>query len=57
MVKVQSNVSIYTEVTCDDNVFLSPSCVFTNVVSPRSGINRREAFVRTHAGIKEFTNE
>jgi len=49
-VKVQNNVSVYTGVTCDDDVFLGPSCVFTNVVNPRSGIDRREAFVRTHVG-------
>jgi len=49
-VKVQNNVSVYTGVTCDDDVFLGPSCVFTNVVNPRSGINRREAFARTHVG-------
>ena len=49
-VKVQNNVSIYTGVTCDDDVFLGPSCVFTNVVNPRSGINRRGAFARTHVG-------
>ena len=49
-VKVQNNVSIYTGVTCDDDVFLGPSCVFTNVVNPRSGINRRGAYTRTHVG-------
>ena len=49
-VKVQNNVSVYTGVTCDDDVFLGPSCVFTNVVNPRSGINRRGAYVRTHVG-------
>ena len=49
-VKVQNNVSVYTGVTCDDDVFLGPSCVFTNVLNPRSGINRREAFIRTHVG-------
>ena len=49
-VKVQNNVSIYTGVTCDDDVFLGPSCVFTNVVNPRSVINRRGAFARTHVG-------
>jgi len=49
-VKVQNNVSVYTGVTCDDEVFLGPSCVFTNVLNPRSGIDRREAFVRTHVG-------
>ncbi len=49
-VKVQNNVSVYTGVTCDDDVFLGPSCVFTNVVNPRSGINRRGAYARTHVG-------
>ena len=49
-VKVQNNVSVYTGVTCDDDVFLGPSCVFTNVVNPRSGINRCGAYVRTHVG-------
>jgi len=49
-VKVQNNVSIYTGVTCDDDVFLGPSCVFTNVINPRSRINRREAFACTHVG-------
>ncbi|MDR1153753.1 MAG: N-acetyltransferase [Bacteroidales bacterium] len=49
-VKVQNNVSVYTGVTCDDDVFLGPSCVFTNVINPRSGINRRGAYARTHVG-------
>ena len=49
-VKVQNNVSIYTGVTCDDDVFLGPSCVFTNVINPRSRINRRGEYVRTHVG-------
>jgi len=49
-VKVQNNVSVYTGVTCDDDVFLGPSCVFTNVVNPRSGVDRRGAFARTHVG-------
>ena len=49
-VKVQNNVSIYTGVTCDDDVFLGPSCVFTNVVNPRSSVNRRGEYVRTHVG-------
>ena len=40
-VKVQNNVSIYEGVTCDDDVFLGPSCVFTNVTNPRSAVNRR----------------
>lgn len=49
-VKVQNNVSIYTGVTCDDDVFLGPSCVFTNVVNPRSAINRRGSYQATHVG-------
>lgn len=49
-VKVQNNVSIYTGVTCDDDVFLGPSCVFTNVINPRSAINRRGQYARTHVG-------
>ena len=49
-VKVQNNVSIYEGVTCDDDVFLGPSCVFTNVTNPRSAINRRGHYARTHVG-------
>lgn len=49
-VKVQNNVSIYTGVTCDDDVFLGPSCVFTNVINPRSSVNRREEYKKTHVG-------
>ncbi len=49
-VKVQNNVSIYTGVTCDDDVFLGPSMVFTNVINPRSAINRRTEYTRTHVG-------
>ncbi len=49
-VKVQNNVSIYTGVICDDDVFLGPSMVFTNVVNPRSAVNRRGDYVRTHVG-------
>ena len=49
-VKVQNNVSIYTGVTCDDDVFLGPSCVFTNVVNPRSAINRKSEYARTRVG-------
>lgn len=49
-VKVQNNVSIYEGVTCDDDVFLGPSCVFTNVINPRSAINRRGQYARTHVG-------
>jgi UDP-2-acetamido-3-amino-2,3-dideoxy-glucuronate N-acetyltransferase len=46
-VKVQNNVSIYTGVTCEDDVFLGPSCVFTNVVNPRSNVNRRGQYSKT----------
>lgn len=49
-VKVQNNVSIYTGVTCEDDVFLGPSMVFTNVINPRSAINRRSEYARTHVG-------
>lgn len=49
-VKVQNNVSIYTGVTCGDDVFLGPSCVFTNVTNPRSGVNRRGQYTKTHVG-------
>ena len=49
-VKVQNNVSVYTGVTCDDDVFLGPSCVFTNVTNPRSAINRRGQYARTRVG-------
>lgn len=46
-VKIQNNVSIYTGVTCEDDVFLGPSCVFTNVTNPRSAVNRRGQYART----------
>src|SRR5215207_9722181 len=46
-VKVQNNVSIYTGVICEDDVFLGPSMVFTNVINPRSAINRRGNYVKT----------
>ncbi len=49
-VKVQNNVSIYTGVTCDDDVFLGPSCVFTNVINPRSAVNRRSSYLKTNVG-------
>ena len=49
-VKVQNNVSIYTGVTCEDDVFLGPSCVFTNMTNPRSAINRRAMYAKTHVG-------
>jgi UDP-2-acetamido-3-amino-2,3-dideoxy-glucuronate N-acetyltransferase len=46
-VKVQNNVSIYTGVICDDDVFLGPSMVFTNVINPRSAINRKDQYGST----------
>lgn len=46
-VKVQNNVSIYTGVICEDDVFLGPSMVFTNVVNPRSAVNRRGQYAKT----------
>ncbi len=46
-VKVQNNVSIYTGVECQDDVFLGPSMVFTNVINPRSAINRRDQYLKT----------
>ena len=46
-VKVQNNVSIYTGVVCEENVFLGPSMVFTNILNPRSAIVRRDAYVKT----------
>ncbi len=49
-VKVQNNVSIYTGVICEDDVFLGPSMVFTNVINPRSAINRRESYLATTVG-------
>lgn len=49
-VKVQNNVSIYTGVVCEDDVFLGPSMVFTNVVNPRSAINRRGQYAKTLVG-------
>ncbi len=49
-VKIQNNVSLYSGVTCDDDVFLGPSCVFTNVINPRSAINRRGQYLKTHVG-------
>lgn len=49
-VKVQNNVSLYTGVTCADDVFLGPSCVFTNVTNPRSAVNRRGQYAKTHVG-------
>jgi UDP-2-acetamido-3-amino-2,3-dideoxy-glucuronate N-acetyltransferase len=49
-VKVQNNVSIYTGVVCEDDVFLGPSMVFTNVINPRSAVNRRDSYLQTRVG-------
>lgn len=49
-VKVQNNVSIYTGVICEDDVFLGPSMVFTNVINPRSAVNRRGEYLKTIVG-------
>ena len=49
-VKVQTNVSVYTGVTCGDDVFLGPSCVFTNVVNTRSAVSRKDQYLKTHVG-------
>ncbi|RKD21944.1 UDP-2-acetamido-3-amino-2,3-dideoxy-glucuronate N-acetyltransferase [Caminicella sporogenes DSM 14501] len=46
-VKIQNNVSVYTGVICEDDVFLGPSCVFTNVINPRSFIVRKDEFKKT----------
>lgn len=46
-VKIQNNVSIYTGVVCEDDVFLGPSCVFTNVINPRSAVNRKSEYAKT----------
>lgn len=49
-VKVQNNVSIYTGVICEDDVFLGPSMVFTNVINPRSAVNRKNEYAKTIVG-------
>lgn len=46
-VKVQNNVSIYTGVVCEDDVFLGPSMVFTNVMNPRCAVNRKNEYLKT----------
>jgi UDP-2-acetamido-3-amino-2,3-dideoxy-glucuronate N-acetyltransferase len=48
--KVQNNVSIYSGVTCDEDVFLGPSMVFTNIVNPRSAVNRKGQYSKTRVG-------
>jgi UDP-2-acetamido-3-amino-2,3-dideoxy-glucuronate N-acetyltransferase len=49
-VKVQNNISIYTGVICEDDVFLGPSMVFTNIVNPRSAVVRKGSYVKTLVG-------
>lgn len=49
-VKVQNNVSIYSGVVCEDDVFLGPSMVFTNVINPRSAVIRRDQYEKTRVG-------
>ena len=49
-VKVQNNVSIYSGVSCEDYVFIGPSVVFTNIINPRSAIDRRDEYVKTQIG-------
>lgn len=49
-VKIQNNVSVYTGVICEDDVFLGPSCVFTNVINPRSAVNRKSEYALTRVG-------
>ena len=49
-VKVQNNVSIYEGVSCADDVFIGPSVVFTNVLNPRSAVNRKDQYRKTHIG-------
>jgi UDP-2-acetamido-3-amino-2,3-dideoxy-glucuronate N-acetyltransferase len=49
-VKVQNNVSLYTGVVCEDDVFLGPSMVFTNVINPRSAIIRKDSYYKTLVG-------
>lgn len=49
-VKVQNNVSVYTGVICEDDVFLGPSCVFTNVINPRSAVSRKDQYKSTRVG-------
>src|ERR1700704_4622667 len=49
-VKVQNNVSIYTGVICEDDVFLGPSMVFTNVINPRSAVSRKDEYAKTIVG-------
>lgn len=49
-VKIQNNVSLYTGLIVEDEVFLGPSCVFTNVINPRAAVNRQDAYLPTRIG-------
>jgi UDP-2-acetamido-3-amino-2,3-dideoxy-glucuronate N-acetyltransferase len=49
-VKIQNNVSLYTGVICEDDVFIGPSAVFTNVINPRSHVVRRDKYLKTRIG-------
>jgi UDP-2-acetamido-3-amino-2,3-dideoxy-glucuronate N-acetyltransferase len=49
-VKIQNNVSVYAGVECEDDVFLGPSMVFTNVINPRSAVNRQNQYSKTFVG-------
>ena len=57
-VKIQNNVSVYTGVVCEDDVFLGPSMVFTNVINPRSHVNRKNEYATTlvHKGASVGAN-
>lgn len=46
-VKIQNNISVYTGVICEDDVFMGPSMVFTNVINPRSAVNRKSEYIKT----------
>ncbi len=46
--KIQNNVSVYTGVICEDDVFMGPSMVFTNVINPRSAVNRKAEYMKTY---------
>jgi UDP-2-acetamido-3-amino-2,3-dideoxy-glucuronate N-acetyltransferase len=46
--KIQNNVSVYTGVICEDDVFMGPSMVFTNVINPRSAVNRKSEYLKTY---------
>lgn len=49
-VRIQNNVSVYTGVICEDEVFLGPSMVFTNVINPRSAVSRKNEYLKTYVG-------